>query len=244
MAPYQGEKSFDTLQHAVSPKSSKYQPEDADQAIVQTPYGRGIILRTRVGDNIKEVQLLEWESMVSTTSRPSKPIMLYTSLNYPSVQPLVGDDVICSYGRGRLKEISFLPVSRQSRNTPCIKYSITLSSWRLHGRSNVTCHIVSPPPRVVRKHTLSEMDAYEKVELAQSQKLQATEYFSKNKDYTMALNSYAGALDAVRNVQHDHSSTNEVRADLIVTMVTCSNNAATWCVLLYREKECVYVLTH
>ena len=81
---------------------------------------------------------------------------------------------------------------------------------------------------MVRKHTLSEMDAYEKVELAQSQKLKATEYFSKKKDYSLALNSYAGALDAVRNCQHDHSSTNEVRADLVVTMVTCSNNAATW----------------
>jgi hypothetical protein len=72
------------------------------------------------------------------------------------------------------------------------------------------------------------MDAHEKVELAQSQKLKATEYFSKKKDYALALNAYAGALDAVRNVQHDNSSTNEVRADLIVTMVTCSNNAATW----------------
>jgi hypothetical protein len=72
------------------------------------------------------------------------------------------------------------------------------------------------------------MDAYEKVELAQSQKLKATEYFSKQKDYSLALNSYAGALEAVRDTQHDHSSTNEVRADLVVTMVTCSNNAATW----------------
>lgn len=226
MAPYFLHENA-TSHHTVS-KAIKMQPDDVDQAIVQTPYGRGIILRTRKDDNIKEVQLLEWESMARSSPRPNKPIMLYTSLNYPSVQPHVGDDVICSYGRGRVKQVTILPSTSKSRKLPRIKYSIALSSWRLRGRANVTCHVVTPPPQVVRKHTLSEMDAYEKVELAHSQKQKATEYFSKKKDYSLALNSYAGALDAVRNVQHDSSSTNEVRADLVLTMVTCSNNAATW----------------
>lgn len=227
MAPYTDERIPDAAY--LTPSANRTQPEDADQAIVQTPYGRGIILRTRKADNIKEVQLLEWESMCRPSSGPNKPIILYTSINYPSVQPHVGDDVICSYGRGRVKEVSILPSSTsKSTKLPRLKYSIALSSWRIRGRANVTCHVISPPPRVVRKHTLSEMDAYERVELAQSQKIKATEYFSKKKDYTLALNSYAGALDAVRNVQHDSSSTNEVRADLVVTMVTCSNNAATW----------------
>jgi len=226
MASYLSEGSIDPGQK-IDPTTNKYQPEDADQAIVQTPYGRGIIIRTRDNDNIKEVQLLEWESLIKSTSRTNKSIMLYTSINYPSVQPHVGDDVVCNYGRGRVKEISILR-NTSKRRVPHIKYSIALSSWRLRGRSNVMCHVISPAPRVVRKHTISEMDAYEKVELAQNQKLKATEYFSKEKDYSLALHSYAGALDCVRNVQHDHSSTNEVRADLVVTMVTCSNNAATW----------------
>ena len=222
MALYLEENRRELEKFAAAPKANKRQPDDADQAIVQTPYGRGIILRTRKDDNIKEVRLLEWDNM------SNKPFMLYSSTNYPSVQPHVGDDVICPYGRGRVKAVSILPTITTDRKLPRIKYSIALSSWRLRGRANVTCHIVTPPPRVVRKHTLSEMDAYEKVDLAQSQKLKATEYFSKKKDYSMALNTYAGSLDAVRNCQHDHSSTNEVRADLVVTMVTCSNNAATW----------------
>ncbi|KAL3798826.1 hypothetical protein HJC23_004614 [Cyclotella cryptica] len=225
------------------PATDKSQPEDAAQAIVQTPYGRGLILRTRRADNIKEVQLLEWESVSSSFKRTNHPIMLYTSEDYPSVRPHVGDDVICSYGRGRIKEISLMPPvqtespTNKTGHAQRVKYSIVLSSWRLRGRSTVTCHIISPPPRVVRKHTLSEMDAHEKVELAQSQKFKATEFFSKKKDYTLALNAYAGALDAVRNVQHDHSSTNEVRADLVVTMVTCSNNSATCCIKLKKWEE-------
>ena len=225
MAPFQNKS--DGYASLSPPTTQKFQPKDADQAIVQTPYGRGLILRTRHCDNIKEVQLLEWESMAPFPTRHKQPIILYTSVNYPSVHPHVGDDVVCSYGRGRVKDISILPANKPIQQ-PRLKYTIELSSWRLLGRSYVTCHIITPPPRVVRKHTLSEMDAHEKVELAQSQKLKATEYFSKKKDYALALNAYAGALDAVRNVQHDNSSTNEVRADLIVTMVTCSNNAATW----------------
>ena len=231
--PYQVESFLDAS--AGMPATNKSQAEDAAQAIVQTPYGRGIILRTRRADNIKEVQLLEWQTILKSFTRPNHPIMLYTSEDYPSVLPHIGDDVICSYGRGKVKEISLIPTvqtdsptTNETSHAPRVKYSIALSSWRLRGRSTVTCHVISPPPRVVRKHTLSEMDAHEKVEFAQSQKLKATEYFSKKKDYMLALNTYAGALDAVRNVQHDHSSSNEVRADLIVTMVTCSNNSATW----------------
>jgi hypothetical protein len=34
--------------------------EDADQAIVLTPYGRGVVVRTRESDGIREVRLLGW----------------------------------------------------------------------------------------------------------------------------------------------------------------------------------------
>ena len=37
---------------------------------------------------------------------------------------------------------------------------------------------------------------------------------------------FARAIDAVRYVQHGADSTNELRADLIVVMITCSNNAS------------------
>ena len=203
------------------------QPEDADQTIIHTPYGRGLTIRTRKSDDIKEVQLLEWESFANLRRKPS---MMYTPVDYPSVPPRVGDDVVCKYGRGKV-----LQISRVS-STDVIKYTIALSSWRLNGRSNVTCHVISPPPRVVRKHTPSEMDAYEKVDSAKALKVKANGYFSQ-KDYSSALNTFASAVDAVRNVQHDSSSTNEVRADLVVMMVTCSNNAATCCIKLEKYDE-------
>jgi len=198
------------------------QPEDANQAIVSTPYGRGLIVRTRESDGVKEVQLLEWENSAKRGKR--QPFMMYTPVDYPSVSPHVGDDVICQYGRGRITQVSR---ATDAKGNVALTYALALSSWRLNGRSAVTCHVTFPPPSVVRKHTLSEMDAHEKVELAGSQKAKATEYFSRKKDYELALTTFASAVDAVRNVQHDHTSTNVVRADLVAVMITCSNNAAT-----------------
>ena len=203
----------------------KQEPEDADQVIVQTDFGRGLIVRTRKSDGIKEIRLGDVKSSSSSPAfRRREPNMLYTPKDYPSVPPCIGDDVICEYGRGVLKEIAD------------DKYTIELASWRLSGRSNVTCHVVSSPPKVVRKHALHEMDSAEKVALAKSQKAEAAKCFSE-KDYTGALNTYASAVDKVRNVQHDHTSTNEVRADLVVIMITCSNNAATCCIKLAKWEE-------
>ena len=188
-------------------------------------------MRTRKSDGIKEIRLFaDGQSITSTGSSRAvgnrgEPNMLYTPKDYPSVPACVGDDVICQYGRGILKEVS-------SDNS---NYTIELSSWRLSGRSNVTCHVTTPP-KVVRKHSLSEMDATERVALAKSLKAQAANYFA-DKDYDSALNTYASAVDKVRNVQHDHTSTNEVRADLVVIMITCSNNAATCCIKLQKWEE-------
>jgi len=83
---------------------------------------------------------------------------------------------------------------------------------------------------------LSEMNAQERVEFAQRQKASAAKVF-KDKQHQHALNLYAGAVDSVRFVQHDASSSNETRADLIEVMVTCSNNAATCCAQLGRWLE-------
>ncbi len=197
--------------------------------------------------------------------------MLYTPVEYPSVTPHVGDDVICQYGRGRVTAISIVDMSRdqssgtntndndneavptqspQSSSTPpqtsrptpepnpILKYSIALTSWRLtHTRKPVHVHLITPPPRVVRKQTLAEMDAHSKVSFAQRQKTLANAQFSKQKNYSLALTTYAGAVDAVRNVQHDHSSNNYVRADLVAVMATCSNNAGMCCVHLKKWEE-------
>ena len=213
---------------AKTPRRSRWKqdPEDTDQFIVQTDFGKGIIIRTRKRDGIKEICLFGGDECSSSADVfcVREPHMLYTPKDYPSVPPCLGDNVICQYGRGILTGISSDG-----------KYSIELSSWRLGGRSTVTCYVTTTP-KVVRKHTLSEMDATERVALAQSLKVQATKYFAE-KDYASALNTYASSVDKVRNVQHDHTSTNEVRADLLVIMITCSNNAATCCIKLEKWEE-------
>ena len=116
------------------------------------------------------------------------------------------------------------------------KYRVELSLWRLAGRSSVDCYLFPPSVQVVRKKKLEEMNATERVEFARRQKASAV-YVFKERHYQQALNLYAGAVDAVRYVQHDASSTNEVRADLVEVMVTCSNNAATCCVQMKKWPE-------
>ncbi|KAL7429576.1 hypothetical protein ACHAXH_001751 [Discostella pseudostelligera] len=232
------------------------QPEDKHQAIVDTPYGRGLVVRTRKCDGIKEIQLLgstSFEKMQSDddiesisaargSSSTTSERKLYTTMDYPSITPQVGDDVICQFGRGRIQQISCMNNCGDNEQ-PIVKYTIELSSWRLRGRSTVLCHIITtttPNPsllRVVRKHTYHEMDAVEKVELARSRKAKATHYFTQTKDYNLALSTYANAVDALRSIHHDHTSTNEVRADLLLLLITCSNNAATCCVKLDKWEE-------
>ena len=72
------------------------------------------------------------------------------------------------------------------------------------------------------------MNVYERVEQAQKLKLDAGIEF-KNKNYAKALELYGQAVEAVRYVQYKSDSSNYVRADLLVVMITCCNNAATCC---------------
>merc|ERR1712226_1028868 len=57
--------------------------------------------------------------------------------------------------------------------------------------------------------------------------------------YEAALNKYSKAVDAIRHVQHDNFSSNEIRADLVMIMITSCNNAATCCRQLQRWDDCV-----
>mmetsp|Transcript_16151 Transcript_16151/g.46593 ORF Transcript_16151/g.46593 Transcript_16151/m.46593 type:complete len:532 (-) Transcript_16151:61-1656(-) len=249
--------------------------EDKDQLLVQTPYGKGLVLRTRK-DGVREVQLLEWEKTVRSSRLAVKQygygskssLKLYSTSDLKSVEPQRGDDVITPFGRGRVVNVvdvvikkkqahpNFTPSGdhegeqsevdkRGTLQTPgecgveprrLTKYQIELSSWRLAGRSKVKCFLFPRDVKVVRKKKLEEMNATERVEFAQRQKASAVSVF-KEKQYQRALNLYAGAVDAVRFVQHDASSSNELRADLVEVMVTCSNNAATCCVQLGRWPE-------
>ena len=213
----------------------RYSPlikEDKDQAMVQTPFGKGLVVRTRkhprTGRIIsRDIELTDWKTAAPKRG-PPKPAMMYTAVEYPSVAVEVGSDVVVkSFGgqRGRVVEI------RQNNNNSNTEKEedivvVQLSSWRLAGRSRVVCHAKISHVQVVRPKLIYEMNVFERVEHAQYLKDQARQVFLQ-KNYESALSKYALAVDAVRYVQHQATSTNEVRADLLVVMITCCNNAAT-----------------
>jgi len=225
-----------------SEELKNYVPEDKDQAIVETPFGKGIVIRTRKDDKvddtrntkpifIREIELVDWtkpepeanndENNVSSSSsslsfKANKPHMLYTPTDFPSILPTVNDDVMTKFGRGKV-----IKIRNDDRETHVVK----LSSWRLAGRSSILCYLTSKECKVMRPYRIYDMDVFEKVEHANDLKKDATSKFVA-KNYDGALEIYARAVDTVRYVQHGKDSTNELRADLIVVMITCSNNAS------------------
>mmetsp|Transcript_33111 Transcript_33111/g.51338 ORF Transcript_33111/g.51338 Transcript_33111/m.51338 type:complete len:456 (-) Transcript_33111:336-1703(-) len=200
--------------------------EDKDKAVVSTPYGRGLVIRTRHDKKssvtMREIELTDWLKP-ETEKGPQRPNTLFSPTDFPSVAPKVGDDVKTTYGRGAVTDI---------RDDGILV--VRISSWRLAGRSTVTCYI-SPNDianvKVVQPHKIYEMNVYEKVEHAQKIKADASAKFAA-KSYVEALELYAKAVDTVRYVQHKKDSPNELRADLLVVMITCCNNAATCCMQL------------
>lgn len=239
-------------------------PEEEHQYIVSTPYGRGLVLRTRKCDGMKEIQIgkekeeeeVQYYAPNNNNGRRRRPKstatnMLYTPIDYPSVVPNIGDDVICNYGRGRVLQIEIHDngnVTQQNDTTTSIKkkYTIALSKWRLNGgRKSVICYITASSSDstnattsmlyVVRKCTVNEMSIPERIELAMQYKSIASKQFT-SKAYDIALRTYAQAVSIARDRQHD-PTTNELRADLVVLMITCSNNAATCCIKLQQYTE-------
>jgi tetratricopeptide (TPR) repeat protein len=210
------------------PGMGKHVPEDKDQALVETPYGKGRVRRTTTHQTnsnaiMREIELTDW---VKPGSGPQRPSLLYSPTKFPSVQPQVGSEVATIYGRGKVVEL------REEQDAVAV-IVVRLSSWRLAGRSRVTCYFAADGDavQVVRPHKVYEMSVAEKIEHAQDLKKQANDKFAA-KDYEKALTLYATAVDAVRYVQHKKESSNDLRADLLVVMITCCNNAATCCLQL------------
>jgi tetratricopeptide (TPR) repeat protein len=203
--------------------SGAHVPEDKDQYVVDTPFGRGMVIRTRRTDNgcivMREYELTNWKP--STDRRPA---LLFSPVDFPSIAPKVKDEVVTQFGRGTVVALS------ESR------VEVRISNWRLAGRSVVTCYLAANAVKVVRPKLIYEMSIVEKIEFAQELKLKASEQFGA-KMYEQALKTYATAVDAVRYVQHKLDSTNEVRADLLIVMITCCNNAGTCCKQLQRYDE-------
>ena len=118
--------------------------DDKDQKLVVTPYGKGLVVRSRQnGTGVKEIELIDWNestrkvsahligsSSSSSNNKQKRSNMLYSLTNFPSIKPEIGSDVITTFGRGKVIEL------RDDDDVIVVR----LSSWRLAGRSNVICH--------------------------------------------------------------------------------------------------------
>lgn len=215
-------------------------PEDKDQYLVKTPYGPAMVLRTRRDEHgailMRELELLEWGGGEKEEEGPSshfkggsrrhqhRPATLYSPLPFPSIDPLVDAEVMTQFGRGKVIQVRPAETA-ENANTEAMVV-IQLTNWRLAARGRVTCYLKASSVQVVRARKLYEMTVHEKVEYANQLKQLAGQQFAQ-KEYAAALLTYSKAIDAVRFVQHKTDSDNYVRADLLLIMVTCSNNAAT-----------------
>jgi tetratricopeptide (TPR) repeat protein len=250
--PTQVEKMGKNGATIIIPESGAHIPEDKDQRLIATPYGPGMVLRTRRAASshssqhfspaekvyMREIELTAWSNSSkiddnSTSGSPVRPAILYSPVDYPSIPPVVGSDVICLFGRGRVVE-----VRRAETNDYEPKQSLVvrLSSWRLARRCTVVCYLDVGSVQTVRSKRIYEMSIVEKIERAMELKLEAAYKFGQ-RQYEAALSTYARAVDAVKYVQHTPESTNVVRADLLVVMITCCNNAATCCLHLDKWED-------
>jgi hypothetical protein len=79
-------------------------PEDNDKIVLHTPYGRGVVLRTRQtisGISMMEIELTDWTKAKVSRGR-RRPSMLFSPTKFPPVNPELGDEVITLFGRGKV----------------------------------------------------------------------------------------------------------------------------------------------
>lgn len=140
-----------------------------------------------------------------------------------SLEPAVGNEVICMWGRGRVLEVR--PEKQQ--------VVVRLSSWRLAKASWVTCYLSTSAVQVVCGKKVYEMSVDEKVLYAQAIKEEGSRQFAV-KDYEGALLIYARAIE---NMSYAREEPKKALVDVVLLSITCSNNAATCCSLLEQWDE-------
>jgi len=204
---------------------------------VETPYGIGWV--TSLGhlrdDGIRTIELMDGK------------MTLYSVEEYITVKAVEGDDVMTMFGRGRvLREVIVRCRSSSQKGVEekvHTKYHVQLSNWTLAEGNRIMLYILynnnSNSVCVVKKKSLGEMSALERVDFAKRQKERAQVAFScpPPKQYQVALNLYAGAVDSLQYVQYNASIDNYLRAELLVLMISCSNNAATCCIQLGSKDQ-------
>jgi hypothetical protein len=148
-------------------------------------------------------------------------------LHLHTVDLAVGDVVLCAYGRGRVVQVC----------SDTQQVAVCLSSWRLTGRSKVTCYLACDDVAVVRLKKISEMSVHEMVGFVQELKEKAAREFAA-KDYASALLTSTRAIDAAQYVNRKSGSSSSVLQLTVVTlMVACIIRAAACCCKLDQPNE-------
>lgn len=227
-------------------------------SIYDTPYGRSLLYNIKVNVNLKksddndetkkekvDIDSIYCFKLKDITLADGKNPTLYTcQTNFSFASPVKDDDVVLgTIGRGIVSEV------RSNNGIQTVVAELT--NWHLAGRSKVkvysniakftnktSCDEVDNKKlfRVVRKKRVFEMNIYERIEHAKVLKQEAIPYFGKG-DFTKALDLFSTAIYAVRMQEHSPESTNEMRADLVEIMISCSNNAASCYVKMKRWED-------
>lgn len=144
-----------------------------------------------------------------------------------SREPRIGSTVVCLFGRGRIVEIR----PNEKQVVVCLSTwppRANPSSFSSHS-SRVTCYLAASAVTVVQPNSLHEMSVLINVDFGQGLKEQAAKALTV-KDYAAAVQMYARtlfAVDAVQYMRHKSVSNNEVRLDLLILVISCSNKFAT-----------------
>ena len=217
---------------------------------VQTPYGIGWVTSLKHqqdedGQKKKQKKTIELvmtndstPTSTSTSSRKNKMI-LYSVEEYDAVDAKEEDDVMVKqFGRGRVIREVIVRCRKKhipGKETVYKKYHVELSSWRLANGNRVKLYITKHNHNndgdtivVVKKKMLQEMSVYERIDFAKRQRTSAVTVFQK-KQHQTALNLYGGAIEALRYIQYNPTIDNYTRADALILLITCNNNAATCC---------------
>ena len=156
--------------------------EDRDQAIVQTPYGKGIVIRIRKNDkkddgsssssssssissgngngtsvSIREIELVDWS--LDINKHESNPLSSSFKANKnPNMlyTPTDFPTVKATVGDVIMSQFgrgTVVDIRNDDRRT----HVVQLSSWRLASRSKVLCYLSSSDCKVMRPYRIHDM---------------------------------------------------------------------------------------
>jgi len=218
---------------------------------VNTPFGKGLILKIRSEDGIYVVTLLNWK--LATDKSPvlylNKSALSKVTNNVIAIDAVkieenietsqatvpkfvVGSQVNTPFGKGEILKI---------RGEDEI-YVVTLLNWKLATDKSPVLYLnKSALSEVVVKvddtPKVDPMIAYVEDNIAKSKECRdkAKDFFQKG-DYENAKENYINALNCLR--YFDDNLSNDQKAEVFLQTVPCYNNVAVCCMRLKSYNDC------